>query len=140
MAVKQYDPAQFQLIVNGNIISGFADGTFISFTRSADSFSKTVGSDGEVTRTRMNDKSAELTITLQQASASNDILSDLYLLDELSGNGIVPVLMKDGSGNTIIGAAEAWIRKPADATFSNEAENREWVIDMAAADPFIGGN
>ena len=140
MSVKSYDPAQVQAILAGILISGYADGTFITVARDNPSFNSIVGSDGEGARAKSNDQSATITVTLLQTSASNDSLSALAALDEASGDGIGPFLLKDDSGRTLLQAETAWIEKPADSEFAREISNREWVIKTDKLTGLTGGN
>lgn len=140
MTVGTYNPKQVILTIGGIPISGYAEGTFINVERDEDSFSKYVGSDGEVSRARTNNNSGTLTLTLAQTSNSNLILSGILQEDELRGDGIVPVIIKDASGQSVAFAAEGWIKKPASNEYSNEVGSREWTIDLAKVSIFTGGN
>lgn len=140
MSVKTYDPAQVNIVFAGVPIDGFADGTFITVARDNPSYNLAIGSDGEGARAKSNDRSATITITLMQNSATNDLLSAVSLADELTGDGVGPFLMKDLSGRTLVGAETAWLEKPSDVEFAREITNREWVIKTDALDIFIGGN
>lgn len=140
MPLSTYDPKQVSVIFGGVPLSGFADGTFINVERDNDTFSKTSGSDGIVSRAKSNDRSGTMTITLAQTSPSNDVLEAVALLDEKTNTGIVPVLVQDKSGRSKHFSALAWIRKSAPAEYSKEISNREWVIDLADYIPFNGGN
>lgn len=135
-----YDPKQGTLVVGGAIINGYADGTYLSVERSSDSFSKVSGADGIVSRAKSNDKSGTITITLQQTSSGNDILSGIARRDELANAGVVPVVYKDLSGRSTAFSATAWVRKPPNMDNGKEIGNREWVLDCAALEIFIGGN
>jgi hypothetical protein len=140
MPVSTYDPKQVILTVGGVPITGFADGTFITVERSNDSFTKSSGADGIVTRVKQNDKSGTITCTLAQTSPSNDILSAQAVLDEQSNAGVVPVQCKDNSGRTVLFSAFAWIRKPPSVEFGKEVSNREWPMDAADLDINVAGN
>lgn len=140
MAVKTYDPAQVIITVNGIIISGYADGTFVTVERDSDSWSKQIGADGDGTRSKSNDKSGKITISLMQSAESNEVLSALALLDEQTGGGAVPVLIKDNSGTSLHVAETAWIVKPATAEYGKEAGPREWVFDTDILISNIGKN
>ena len=137
---KQFDPSKVSIIVGPQPIGGFAKGTFINVERSSHLWSKEVGADGEVSRTKSSDKSGRITLKLMASSASNDYLSALNLLDELSNGGMFPVIVKDNSGTSLYAAAEAWIEKAPNAEFSKELTEREWVIDCAILESFSGGN
>lgn len=140
MAVKTYDPNQVSVIVGGKIISGFADGSYINVERNEQMFNLKVGVDGEGTRAKSNNKSGKITLTLMQSSSSNDDLSAFAAADELSNSGAVPVLVKDGSGTTLIAAATAWIQKYSNAEFGKEVLTRQWVLETDELIMLVGGN
>lgn len=135
-----YDPKAILVVIGGAIIGGFADGTFLTAEYSNDFFTKTTGSDGNTARSKQNDFSGSITLTLMQTSPSNDILTGIYLLDRTANAGIVPIVVKDLLGRTVIGTAYGWIRKPPSVEFSKEVSNREWVFDCAEMEGFVGGN
>lgn len=138
--LRTYDPKEVAVIINGQTLSGFADGTFVTVERDEDSWSLSIGTDGEGARAKSNNKSGTITVTLQQTSDSNKILSDLALADELTSTGTFPVLIKDASGYSIHSAEIAWIQKPATAEYAREAGNREWVIRTHELYTYSGGN
>jgi len=140
MSVKTYNPADVTLIFAGIPIEGIADGTFINVARDNPSYNKNIGSDGEGVRAKSNDKSGTITLTLMQSSLSNDALSALSILDEASGDGVGPFLMKDNSGRTLCAAETCWLQKPSDVEFAREATTREWVFETDLLDMFVGGN
>lgn len=131
MPVRTYDPKQVILAIGGVPMSGYADGTFIRVSRSTDSFSKVSGADGVVSRSKSNDFSGEVVVTLAQTSPSNDVLSAFLAADELTNKGVLPILCKDMSGRSIHFTGFAWIRKPADAEYGKDIANREWTLDCA---------
>jgi len=53
---------------------------------------------------------------------------------------VVPFLMTDGSGRTLNSSSSAWIQQAPSQGFSKDIENREWTIELAEVDMFIGGN
>lgn len=140
MAVSTLDPKSIIITVGGVAISGFADGTFLEITADNPQFQKVVGADGFSTRVKSNNYGAVLTITLAQTSPSNDYLSALLNLDRLRNAGVVPLLVKDLSGTTLIFSASAWIQQFPDVTYGNELNNNAWIFDLADAELFIGGN
>lgn len=140
MAVKTYDPGLVVITVGGNVITGFADGTFINVERTSDSFSKTVGASGEVVRVRNRDTSGSITLTLLGSSLSNDTLSALAKIDELTGAGVVAFMLKDLAGTTLVAAESCWVKKPANVEFGKELSNREWTFDTGPTVMGVGGN
>lgn len=140
MALKTYDSKQVSIVFGGFLLSGFAEDRMVTVQRSSETWSKKTGTDGEVTRSKSNDKSGEVTFHLMQTAAANAVLSGLAIADELTNAGVVPLLVKDNSGASLFAAAEAWITKPPEAEFAKEAGSREWVIHCAEIEWFEGGN
>lgn len=137
--METYDPAQVSLVVGGNIISGFMDGTFIQVTRDEDTWTLLTGSDGEVARARNHNRAGKIVVTLMQTSPANDILSALHQRDYLTGIPAGATRIADGLGNTVLGGDEAYVLKPADVGFGKELEAREWTIVVPKLDGLIGG-
>lgn len=138
--VATYDPKNLSMIVGGQIMSGFGDGTVVKLSRNQQAFMLKVGVDGEGTRSKSNDKSGKIEITLMQSSASNDVLSAYASADELSNTGAVPILFRDNSGRTLATALTAWVQKLPDTEFAKEVSTRTWVFETDTLEIFIGGN
>lgn len=136
--LKSYDPAKVSLIVGGHIVQGYADGEFVVAARNNDNFSRVGGADGEQSRSKSNDKSGTITITLMQSSLSNAVLQGFALADELASAGLVPVLIKDSNGSELCTAELAWCQKPSDKGFAKEGGERQWVFETGEL-IFVGG-
>jgi len=140
MALRTYNPASVIISIGGVPMSGFADGTFLMIERDEDAFTKVTGADGYTTRVKSNNRCGSLTLTLKQSSPSNDVLSGFANLDELSNAGVVPILIRDISGTSTYFSATGWIRKYPSSEFAKELSNREWILDLADLDVFVGSN
>ena len=140
MTVETYSPKRVELIIGGVPMRGYADGTFINAERTSDAFTTNVGADGEVSRTHSADKTGKVTLTLQQTSDSNDVLSALQIADETTLLGQFVILLKDTNGRTLAESPCAWIDKIASSEFSNELSDREWVISCSELIIFVGGS
>jgi hypothetical protein len=140
MSVRTFDFKQVILTVGGIPISGYTEGTAIEIIRNNPTWAIVVGSDGLVTRGKTNDFSGTLTITLKQSSPSNDVLSGFLALDEATNSGVVPVLVKDLSGNSIYFSARAWITQYPTSTFGKDISDRVWAMSLDEADMFVGSN
>jgi hypothetical protein len=136
---RTFDPGKVIVTFAGNLITGFAAGTFISAERAEDTFSAEAGASGEVARVRNRNKLGTVTLTLMQTSPSNDVLSAQAKRDELSGTGAGSLLVKDLGGTTLIASPSAWIKKPPAVEFAKELSNREWVLE-GELDIFAGSN
>ena len=121
-------------------MTGFPDGEFISVERSSDTFEKSSGADGFVSRVKLNDTTGTMTLTLAQTSPSNDVLTGFAVVDELTGAGVLPVSVTDLSGRSLIMSAFGWIRKMPKSSWDKSVGTREWVLDLANLVMFVGGN
>ena len=136
---KNYDPARVVITWAGILIQGPAAGTFVSAERADDGFKMDIGSAGDVTRVRNRNRSGSVTVTLQAASPTNDLLSSRVALDEAFGTGYGPLQVKDLNGTTLLLAEFAWVRKLPTVEAADEASNREWIFDCASLDMNGGG-
>ena len=137
-----YDADEVTVSLNGIPLSGYADGAFCRIARESDAFSDVAGTDGEVARSKTNDRRATISILLLQTSKSNDVLSALAILDENTpgGKGVGVFLLRDRQGTTLHLGPSTWISKPADSEFGREAGTREWTLRCANLQSFIGSN
>jgi hypothetical protein len=128
---KTFDPGLHVVNFAGLLITGFADGTWISAERNADAFIPYVGADGEVSRARQRDRSGIVRITLAQTSASNRSLALLAKQDELFGTGVGALLIKDLGSTLVLSADSAWIQKLPTVDRAKEVGTQEWAIYCA---------
>lgn len=140
MSIRTYDPRSVIITIGGVPMSGFSDGTFLEVVRDEATWTKVVGADGYVTRGKTNNFTGTLTLTLKQSSPSNDVLSGFIALDEVSNSGIVPILVKDLSGNSTYFSGQGWVRQYANSTFAKDITDREWTVDLGQLDLFVGSN
>lgn len=137
--IHTYSPEDVSFAVGGAIISGFSEGTFITAERDEDAFTKVVGADGDVTRSKNANKSGTVACTLKASSASNDVLSAIAAADEINGEGVVPIIIKDNSGRSVC-SGKGWIKKTPAQEYGKEVGDREWALDVAVFTNFVGGN
>lgn len=143
MGFKVYDANEVTLNFAGiPIDSGFDDGEFIRIEQESDDFVDKAGTDGEVTRSKTNDRRTTITVILMQSSDGNAALSALNNIDRLANNGagVAPILVSDRQGTSIFAAAECWIAKPPDVSYDREPTAREWTLRAANPERFDGGN
>lgn len=140
MAVKTYNFKEVFLVINGKHIQGFSDGSSITVERNSDGFTYQKNVDGGGTRSQSNDKSGRITFSLAQSSASNDILSAIAQLDELTSAGTMAVLVKDNLGRSLHTCETGWIVKIPNAEYGMESSGREWIIETDNLIHYVGGN
>jgi len=140
MGLKTFDPKGVSITMGGGIATGFADGTFVAVERVEDAFTESAGPDSEVVRVASNNPITLVTLTLMQSSDFNSFLSALHQLDIRLGQGVVPFALKEIEGDTLVIGGRAYIRKFANIEYGKEISNREWIIVVADAEMFVGGN
>lgn len=139
---KFFDPKQFPIVFGGVQMDGFGESTMCKFEYDTESFSDVVGVDGEVSRSKNMDRRAKLTVTLMQTSPTNDLLSAMYNAGRAGVNGadVAAVRVEDLNGRLVISGPEAWIMDTPKATYGKSAGEYEWIIRIANAEAFFGGN
>lgn len=131
MGIKQYDSKKVTIIWGSHIVSGIADGTFVTVTRTSDQWVHKAGSDGEEMRAKSNDGRGELTLTLMQTSSSNTFLQAQKTADDLTGEGGLPLLIKDNSSDgTLVASEYAWVKKDPDMGRAREDTNTVWALSL----------
>ena len=121
-----YDFDQVSCLVGPIICDGFAEGEGIVIESASPIFTKYVGADGKVTRTKTLDRSGKVTITLAQSSLTNDKLSALALLDQSAPNGagVGPLFIRDKSGRGLWAAEQCWVAEFPQVDLKNAVTSR----------------
>lgn len=138
--MRQLDPSLYVVTFRGIPIEGFATDSFINVAYNADTWSVHIGGKGEVTRVLNPDETATITLTLSQASPSNDMLSTIATTDRNNKNGYGALLIKDLNGTTVYKCATAWIVKLPDSAFGSTHQDRAWAIYCEKLKGFVGGS
>lgn len=141
--MKTYNPKNIVISLGTLLINrGFPEESMVKVTQIAAVWEDVVGVDGEVTRVRIHDGRATVTISLMQSSDANNALSALLLRDMASPNGagVGAFLMQDLGGSTLVKASEAWVKGKPEQEFGKKVNARAWEFTLANNDQtFIGG-
>lgn len=135
---RTYDPAEHMFSFLGNLIaSGYAKGTFIKVTRNSDSFTHEKGPAGDGVRSKTNDRSAIVELTLMAHSQANDVLAALAAADELNASAIGPLFIKELNGTMKVSGENAWIIRQPDIERGDAAGNTVWrfLVDDCQQNP-----
>jgi len=123
---KVFDSKDVKVKVDGTIITGFGEGTFVKCEKNEDSIKPYVGAQGEVSFGETNDPTGKITVTIQNTSASYS-----FLMEQADVKDVYPTYVIDRNSGLTYGGTECRIMKPSDAEFSNEVTTREFVIYVA---------
>ena len=142
MTTRIYDSNRVQVSFAAVPVQGYADGEFLTITREADAFTSVVGTDGEVSRSKSNDRRATISIKLMSTSPTNDLFSAILSgdINANGGAGVGAFLVVDLSGASLYSAGNAWITKGPDVAYGREAGEREWILQCDKLYEFTGGN
>lgn len=141
MSIFNYCPDEVNVLLAGFInISGFVDGTFVDISKDVVPFSSVRTADGTVARMYNNDQTYTITLTLHCGSSSNDLLTKLWQLDEITQKGKFPLLIKDFSGSDLFFSTTTWIEGIPSISKSNGIDSRIWVLRSSQAIINVGGN
>ena len=142
MTTRIYDSNEVQIAFSTVPIEGYADGDFLTITRASDAFSSTVGTDGEVARSKTNDNRADVELRLMSTSPTNAALSAIHLADRNApgGAGVGAFLCVDLNGTTLYTAGNCWIKRGPDPVYGREANERVWLLEVDNLQDFTGGN
>ena len=140
MSTKSFNAGDTNVIVAGRKMTGLAPDGFVEVERDEQAYTKQVGADGEVTRSKTNNKAGKIRITLQQSSEDNAFLMQLSNTDENTGQGIVPVAVVDKSGTYKAVSPNSWVQKKPVNAFGRDAGTRQWIFDCGEINETGGGN
>lgn len=137
---KDYDPTKVTVLIGGlYTVEGFADGPFITASRTNQTWNLISGASGEHSRSKSQDKSGTFELTLMQTSATNNILSQYMLLDENSGQGKFPIIILDAAGKTVVESTQAWVQQPPSVEYGKELGDRTWTLEAGSIEFYVGG-
>lgn len=132
MALKTHSLTNWVITFGAAVISGFDEESAISIEFPNDKFEMVQGGDGNDSTRSYNPNwdMANITITLQDSSTSNQSLSISALLDNAVLTGTAQFTAKNvitGQGYT---GADAFITKQPDAEIGRNSTTREWNITV----------
>ena len=128
--LSAYSPKDVSVSFNGIAITGFAPDSFIRAKRNSDVLKETVGAAGELSLTKIADKTGEIEIELLQTSESNLALAALLLAQEFGG-GLIPVgeiIILDESGSIPVLAHNAYLKMAPEMDLGADQNSRTWTF------------
>lgn len=142
-----YSPNEITLVLTrsdglSHIVGGYSEDAMLSVEPAAEAFTLYTSADNKSTLMFNPNNSATVMITLNQTSASNDILSSLYeeFRQSKSPSKLFSVMIKDLNGRSLYECAQAFIGKRPTASFANSMQNREWTLLCPDMRQYSGGN
>lgn len=141
MSMLTYSPEDISILLLGFIpVEGYIDGTFVSISKDLPPFASSITADGQQSRVHRASSTYTMRLTLSNVSPTNDVLTKLWQIDELTKSGKFPVMVKDQLGTSMFFSATSWIESLPSLYYSDRVTEREWVIKCAESVINIGGN
>ena len=141
--VRTYDPKKYTVVWGGWSIpmSAFPEGTFIKVVRSEKKlFEKKRAVDGSIERNHKNVFDFTIDFEILQTDSANDILSAAVTLDQESGVGAPPIIIKDAGGTSVFTSGACWISQDADLEAATTLTPRKWQFETGPGVKNVGGN
>lgn len=139
--VLTYNPKKNMAFFGGRKLDGFAEDDMITIKPLGKGMQIYSGADGEVARSIDPDMTYEVEISLSTASKTNTYLSNMYNLDREKGKAMLPLMIKDLSGDTRFFAPQAWISNFPESKRGRKVDNQKWVFNTGQVTGLIiGGN
>lgn len=141
MALSIYSPTDIIVVIGGVLnISGYMEGTFLEISKDLNPYQSRRSPDGTTSRLYIKDRTYSIKFTLTQSSESNDILTRIQQLDEITQKGYFPLLIKDAGGSSLLFSPTAWIENIPSQSFSTSMESRTWELKAVDCVNHIGSN
>jgi len=142
MTTRIYDSNQVQVSFAGIPVDGYADGDFLTLTKESDAFVSVVGTDGQVARSKTNDRRCTIEIVLLATSITSAAFSAIHIADinAPGGAGVGAFLCVDLNGTSLYSAGNCWIKRAPDRTFGRETGSVTWTLECDVLYDFTGGN
>jgi len=141
MSLWTYSPSDIQILIAGIYpIEGYINGSFVSVAKDIAPFSSEKASDGSVGRIYNNNDDYTITLTIMGQSPSNDVLTKLWQLDEITQRAKFPLLIKDSVGTSFFYSSNTWIRAVPPLEYNETELERTWVLKSSQGTINIGGN
>lgn len=141
--ITAYDIAAVDCIVAGIPMK---DGLVsVALAMEGDAFADEIGADGHVCVYATHESRCNVDITLKGSSEEHAKLSAIHAAARNATNGlaIVPFMLKDNNGTTVVATDGAYIKKLPDKTYGASPGDVTWnlrAVLNAPLNAIIGGN
>lgn len=127
MSIRVYSPKKVAVDIAGVSVEGYSDGTFIEANRNTPNTTQVVGADGKVGLSYSADNTGTVTLTLQQNSPTNLMLSAIQNLQDVRQTVLrFPISVMDPSGGFLMVATNCHILQAPPASLGAELESKSW--------------
>lgn len=126
-----FDASEVILLLGGYQPVGFATDTKIVVSKTGDIVTPYSGTDGDTSLALQRNKLGTLTMSLQNTSESNEVLTAFHQQMYLTRVVAFPVYLQDPRGFGLV--TVGWIQSQPDMTVGSEIQSVDWVIGLKDA-------
>ncbi|WBF79437.1 hypothetical protein BNCALIDO_00047 [Aeromonas phage vB_AdhM_TS9] len=124
LSLYAFDPLKCKLYLGGQRVFGYAADTKITISRNSDNIMVLTGTDGEASAALSRDRSAVMTVSLQNTSKFNETLALWQRQADSTGLVWFPVLLEGSQGPSI--NTMGCIQRQPDYTVGSEIQQLDW--------------
>lgn len=136
-----YSPSDVSIKLYGMFdIDGFASDSMITINKATSTFATETGAQGDSARIHRPSTIYKVTLSLAQSSQWNQLLTAIHSLDDVTLVAKFPLLITDGSGDSLFLAGTSWIDSYPDVSYSNGMEVRTWSFTCTEMVYNLAGN
>lgn len=129
MANYTWDSKDVSITVGGVLLKGFPKDSKFKISRNEDAYEFENGTDkDDTTRSRINDLSGEIVVSLVATSTSNAVLSGYLSDDENDNSGTFPVAVNNTALGMNANGIDAWIKKQPEYDVKQGVPTLEYTI------------
>ena len=141
MSLWAYSPEDVQITIGSFFsLQGIATGRFVEVIKDVMPYTSTRSADGYVERKYTNNSTYTINVTLLRASPSNDTLSRLMSLDEITQSAKFPLLIKDSNGTGYFFSPSCWVEVMPSLSYSTDEDVCVWGLRADSGVINVGGN
>lgn len=136
----EYDPLKLVVVLNEQLIQGFAPGSFLRIEHAADVVRQVIGVDGEAAYVHSHDQSAIVTMTLVPGAAAVEILYELLRMEIALRDGSTSLsILNPGTESSHVAEHARVMGRPT-KVFAGVDEALEWRLACAALSSTYGAS
>jgi hypothetical protein len=129
-----YDAGQVIVTVDGIRIEGAADGAFVSVEQSNPRYNKSAGVDGASYRSRQNDRTGTVTVSLQYGTPGWVVLNGYKRLGDDGADDKFSLVISEVLSGARMVAEQAWVEAEPTVAYDRDIGTGDWVLGFGSID------
>lgn len=136
-----YNSDDVDILVGGFYkVRGLSEGTYINIKKDLVTNTTVRSTDGIVARKKVVNSTFTIEVTTLQASPANNMFTRLWKLDNVTGMGKFPLMVRDASGTGYFFSPTVWIEDIPQLAYGTDNNDKTWILRADSGEINIGGN